>query len=57
MSASAPGRYCLTVCYCGDCPHFKPIKRTSERDDLGDVTDATSSTWADREESTWIDKL
>jgi hypothetical protein len=21
----APGRYCLTVCYCGDCDHYEPI--------------------------------
>lgn len=20
----AEGRYCLAVCYCGDCPHWKP---------------------------------
>lgn len=21
----APGRYCLAVCYCGDCPHYEPL--------------------------------
>lgn len=21
----APGRYCLAVCYCGDCPHYQPL--------------------------------
>jgi len=58
MSAPAPGRYCLAVCYCGDCPHYKPLVRTSERDDLGpSLTVAKRTTWDDREESTWIDKL
>ena len=24
--ASAPGRYCLARCYCGECPHYVPIE-------------------------------
>lgn len=24
-SKLAPGRYCLAVCYCGECPHYQPI--------------------------------
>lgn len=24
----APGRYCLAVCYCGQCPHYVPVRRT-----------------------------
>jgi hypothetical protein len=60
VSAPAPGRYCLAVCYCGDCPHFVPLKRTTERDDLGHTTTSTEpadTAWADREDPTWIDKL
>lgn len=58
MSKPAPGRYCLAVCYCGECPHYKPLVRTSDRDDLGISLPTTRPTaWADREESTWIDKL
>ena len=58
MSDKAPSRYCLAVCYCGECPHYKPIRRTSERDDLGEpITAPASTTWDDREDSTWIDKL
>jgi hypothetical protein len=26
--ASAPGRYCLAVCYCGHCPHWRPYRLT-----------------------------
>lgn len=59
MSAPAPGRYCLAVCYCGVCPHYKPLTRTSDRDDLGPslTIPARNATWDEREESTWIDKL
>jgi hypothetical protein len=59
VSEPAPGRYCLAVCYCGECPHFKPLTRTSERDDLGPslTIPPRPNAWADREESTWIDKL
>lgn len=30
----APGRYCLTRCYCGDCPHYLPmsVKSTNTPD-------------------------
>ncbi|MET9313811.1 hypothetical protein ABZX12_18520 [Kribbella sp. NPDC003505] len=24
----APGRYCLAVCYCGNCPHWQPFELT-----------------------------
>lgn len=55
-SALAPGRYCLATCYCGECPHYVPIQRPAAR-----VTPAkaptTSTTWNEREESTWIDGL
>ena len=55
---SAPSRYCLAVCYCGECSHYKPIRRTTDRDDLGPtITTPTRATWDDREEETWIDKL
>lgn len=59
MTTPAPGRYCLAVCYCGECPHYKPLRRTSERDDLDARTDptTTSSAWDDRAEPTWIDEL
>jgi hypothetical protein len=58
VTGKAPGRYCLAVCYCGDCDHYKPIRRTRERDDLEThVTTPANTTWANREESTWIDKL
>lgn len=59
MSKPAPGRYCLAVCYCGECPHYKRIVRTSDRDDLGPslIVKPRPNAWADREESTWIDKL
>lgn len=50
------GRYCLAVCYCGKCPHFKPmasarvapIKKSDSRQ---------AKSWAERGESTWIDKV
>lgn len=25
LHSRAPGRYCLTRCYCGTCPHYLPI--------------------------------
>lgn len=55
----APSRYCLAVCYCGDCPHYKPIRRTRDRDDIGDAPapKTTNSAWSEREDPTWIDKL
>ena len=55
----APGRYCLAVCYCGECSHYKPLMRTSDRADLGPslTIPPRTNAWADREESTWIDKL
>lgn len=28
MAELAEGRYCLAVCYCGQCPHYTPIRRT-----------------------------
>lgn len=28
MGELAPGRYCLAVCYCGECPHYEPIRQT-----------------------------
>lgn len=27
----APGRYCLAVCYCGDCPHYEPLPEIRRR--------------------------
>lgn len=27
----APGRYCLAVCYCGDCPHYEPLPPITRR--------------------------
>ena len=29
---TAPGRYCLAVCYCGECDHYAPIRRHDERE-------------------------
>jgi hypothetical protein len=29
MGELAPGRYCLATCYCGQCPHYRPITRTA----------------------------
>lgn len=29
---TAPGRYCLAVCYCGECDHYVPIRRHDERE-------------------------
>jgi len=27
---TAPGRYCLATCYCGECDHYVPIRRHDE---------------------------
>ena len=53
---SAPGRYCLAVCYCGECAHYKPIVRHDALDNVAPIK-PKSTTWDDREDSTWIDKL
>ena len=29
---TAPGRYCLATCYCGECDHYVPIRRHDEPD-------------------------
>ena len=54
-------RYCaLTRCYCGhsDCPAFDSWVDLKAIQHVGDTTSTTRSTaWADREDSTWIDKL
>ena len=67
MSDPAPGRYCLATCYCGECDHYVPIRRHDERETEPREGQArvihppeprtTSSAWANREESTWIDKM
>ena len=58
MPKKAPGRYCLAVCYCGDCDHYQPIRRTQDRDDLAGVAASNDTTaWDKREGSTWIDRL
>ncbi len=32
---TAPGRYCLATCYCGECPHWQPFTLTdTERNRL-----------------------
>jgi hypothetical protein len=63
---TAPGRYCLATCYCGECDHYVPIRRHDEHDPepLADVIHLperkapSASAWAAREEgSSWIDKL
>jgi hypothetical protein len=50
------GRYCLAVCYCGKCPHFKPMasSRVVPIKPKSDARQAKS--WDTREEPTWIDK-
>lgn len=53
MSEPAPGRYCLAVCYCGDCDHYVPVPKP--RDIKPKAEKRTD--WGAREESTWIDKL
>jgi hypothetical protein len=30
VSDPAPGRYCLAVCYCGECDHYLPQRRHDE---------------------------
>lgn len=30
-SKPAPGRYCLRICYCGQCPHYEPFKLSDEQ--------------------------
>lgn len=52
----APGRYCLATCYCGECPHYEPIKRPSARSSLAEQP-RISKTWTEREAETWIDNL
>jgi hypothetical protein len=52
-------RYCAPArCYCGhtDC-HAYASWIDVDSIPLSDVTPTTSSTWKEREESTWIDKL
>jgi len=53
---TAPGRYCLAVCYCGECPHYKPLVRNDEPTPAAHRKPKVSA-WDDREDSTWIDKL
>ncbi len=66
MSDPAPGRYCLATCYCGECDHYVPIRRHDERETEPREGQAhaihlpeprATSAWANREESTWIDKM
>jgi hypothetical protein len=53
-NVTAPGRYCLAVCYCGDCDHYKPIPPPRGVDV---APKPVKTTWDDRKDSTWIDKL
>ena len=52
----APGRYCLAVCYCGDCAHYKPIPRGNVVGIKKVADERQAASWADREEPTWLDK-
>jgi hypothetical protein len=53
---NAPGRYCLAVCYCGQCAHYKPMLRVNPVPVLPKADKRQAETWAEREEATWIDK-
>jgi hypothetical protein len=53
----APGRYCLTVCYCGDCDHYEPIPPPRRRPATAARNRPTGDTWTTREAPTWIDQL
>ena len=53
-NVSAPGRYCLAVCYCRECPHYIPIPPPRG---LDVAPKPKKTTWDDRKDSTWIDKL
>ena len=55
MSAPAPGRYCLAVCYCGTCEHYVPIPPPRGLDVAPKPKKKTA--WGERDEPTWIDKL
>ena len=55
MSKPAPGRYCLAVCYCGQCAHYVPIP--PPRDVEPKKAKPKRTSWDDRKESTWIDQL
>ena len=54
MTGRAPGRYCLAVCYCGDCDHYKPIPPPRG---LDVAPKPVKTTWDERDEPTWMDKL
>lgn len=51
----APGRYCLAVCYCGDCPHYQPLLPV-RRTVIETRTARPNSSWDTRDEPTWIDR-
>lgn len=51
----APGRYCLATCYCGECPHYKPLP--TPRRDVARADQRISKTWTEREGETWIDAM
>lgn len=50
------GRYCLAVCYCGKCAHFKPIPPSNIPKLKPKTDERQAKSWAERGESTWIDK-
>ena len=59
--STAPGRYCTRPCRCGheSCPAFAlwvPREGQARVIHLPEPR-TSSSAWADREESTWIDKM
>ena len=55
MSDLAPGRYCLATCYCGQCPHYEPIKRPAAIAPA--EAPRINKTWTEREVETWIDQM
>lgn len=60
---TAPGRYCLAICYCGECAHYVPIVRHRDKTDQPTpdpqpTPKRSASAWDQREEGkSWIDKL
>jgi hypothetical protein len=55
---TAPGRYCLAVCYCGDCDHYVPIPPPRGLDVAPKPKKKPKpSAWSERDEPTWIDNL
>ena len=55
---TAPNRYCLATCYCGECDHYVPIVRHMDTPaNVTPIRPAKVTAWDQREEPTWLDQM